>query len=121
MLREIRHPKQYADEKPRRWINSNDMDLVVWLDNDEIVAFQISYDKSKSEHALSWKNGVGFHHDRVDDGENRPFKYKGTPILVPDGELNLEKVAEKFRENAALIDRDIFEFIYERLLLYPAP
>lgn len=95
------------------------MDLVVWLDDGEIVAFQLSYDKPNSEHALSWKAGGGFHHNRVDDGEDRPFRYKGAPIPVPDGELDFQKIADKFRQNAVLVDKHINEFVYQRLLSFP--
>ena len=116
MLHEITETRQIPDEKPRRWFNDDTMDLIVWLDdNNDIDSFQLCYDKPFAEHALTWRKGSGFMHNRVDDGEGNPGSHKGTPILVPDGEFNLQTIAEKFRQAAPEIDDRVAEFVYQTL------
>lgn len=116
MLQEIKKPRQIKDEMPRRWFSDDAMDLIVWFDDDNtIAAFQLCYDKPFAEHALSWRRDAGFTHNRVDDGEGKPGSHKGTPILVPDGEFNLQAIAEKFREHAREIDSATAEFIIQKL------
>jgi hypothetical protein len=121
MLREIRNTRQVPSEHPRRWFTDEDMDLVVWLgDDDSIVGFQLAYDQIRSEHALTWKYQSGFQHDSVDNGEGRPGKYKATPILIPDGEFSAPVIAERFKERATDIDEVVSGFVYAKLLEYPA-
>ena len=116
MLREINNPRQIKDEMPRRWFSDDAMDLIVWLDeNDNIAAFQLCYDKPFAEHALSWAKDSGFMHNRVDDGEGRPDSHNSTPILVPDGEVNLKTIAEKFRKLAMDIDSGTADFVIQKL------
>ncbi len=116
MLREIKNARQIKDELPRRWFNDDEMDLIVWIDESkEIAGFQLSYDKPHSEHALTWKRDVGFCHNRVDDGEGRPGRYKGTPLLIPDGTFDPNLIASRFLENSADIDQQISQFVYEKL------
>jgi hypothetical protein len=116
MLREIKKTRRAREEMPRRWFADESMDLIVWLDRHGGVAgFQLCYDKPAAEHALSWWEGRGYAHNRVDDGEGRPGSYKGTPILVADGAFDIRDIAEKFRAAAAEIDPRIAEFVYRKL------
>ena len=115
-MREIKNPRQIKGEMTRRWFSDAALDLIVWLDyNNDIAAFQLCYDKPFAEHALSWHRDEGFLHDRVDDGEGNPGTYKGTPILLPDGEFDQKAIAEKFRQAAKTIDSGTADFIYKKL------
>jgi len=117
VLQEIKNPRQIKDELPRRWFSDDTMDLIVWLDADnEIASFQLCYDKPFAEHALTWRKESGFLHNRVDAGEDKSGSHKGTPILVPDGEFNLNTIAEKFRQLALQIDNTIADFVILKLL-----
>ena len=119
MLQEIRNPRQIKDELPRRWFSDDKMDLIVWIDETkEIAGFQLTYDKPHSEHALTWKSNGVFRHNRVDDGEGRPGKYKGTPLLIPDGMFDANIIANKFIGNSGDIDQQISQFVYEKLLTF---
>jgi hypothetical protein len=121
MLREVSDVRQIANENPRRWFSSAEMDLTVWIDTDGSVSgFELCYDKEKDERALRWLREAGFVHERVDDGEGRPGRFKGTPILVPDGLFRSQAVAERFRGESGAIDQSIASFVYEKLLAYPA-
>lgn len=61
------------------------MDLFIWMDDeDEIVGYQLSYNKPHDEKALVWDREKGFTHLGVDDGA-RPGKHPGSPLLIKDG------------------------------------
>ena len=121
VLREIHQVRQVDGESRRRWFSSVDMDLTVWLDAGGVIeGFELCYDKGKAERALRWKRDSGFLHERVDDGEGRPGRFKGTPILLPDGVFNAKKISRRFLENSPDIDRSLADFIYRKILEYPA-
>jgi len=118
MLVEIPNVSQVKGEPRRRWFNDSFFDLVLWLDDaDDIIGFQLSYDKSNNERALTWDPVQGYLHHGVDDGEGRPGKRKATPILVADGEFQSEQVAEAFQEASADVDPYVAAFVYEKLHL----
>ena len=98
-LRELAHTRQVPGEPRRRWFSSLDLDLIVWLDDAEnLVGFQLCYDKMHGERALTWRANRGYDHSAVDDGEARSTAYKQAPILVADGQLNRVRVSEIFNE-----------------------
>lgn len=86
MLKEISNPRQIQGEPCRRWFTSDTADLVVWFDsNDEVIAFQLCYDKPHAERAVTWRaEARGLSHMAVDDGEAVGMGHKASPILVPD-------------------------------------
>jgi hypothetical protein len=111
MFREIKATSQKHGEPRRRWFSGPDLDLFLWLgDDDEIVGYQISYDKLKTEKALAWDHEQGFTHHGVDDGEI-PGKYPASPLLVADGELNLPRLIYKLNQNFAETEPEIRDFI----------
>lgn len=119
MLREIKTSKTIDNDLIKRWFNDHEMDLIVWAnENGDISKFQLCYDKNYSEHALTWNESTGFRHNKVDDGEGRSGRHKGTPILVSDGIINIEAIASKFIENSTNIDINILNFIHDKLLEY---
>jgi len=121
MLKEILDVRQVPGDAHRRVFFSDDMDLTVWFDGrDDILGFELSYDKEKNERAVRWNREEGFLHQKVDDGENRPGRYKSTPILVPDGVFPAQKISRLFQENSRDIDQSFANFIYRKLLEYPA-
>ncbi len=94
MLYEIKNVKQYKNEGLRRWFTDKDFDLIVWydFDNKNIDGFQLCYDKSNFERALTWTRADNiFFHNKIDDGEI-PGAIKQTPILVVDGLFEVVKV-----------------------------
>src|SRR6266496_2922148 len=78
-------PVKLEDEVPRRWFSDDYFDLIIWtLPNGSVSGFQLCYDKTGTERALTWSPRSGFQHERVDTGEADPTKNR-TPVLVPDG------------------------------------
>lgn len=118
-LRELRDTRQVPGEPRRRWFSSPDLDLIVWLDDDEqLVGFQLCYDKTRGERALTWRLGRGYDHMGVDDGESGPGQYKSTPILVADGFFDRARVAEIFLECSESVPQDIRSTVSKLLNAY---
>jgi hypothetical protein len=93
MLQEIAEKSLNPSEKGRRWFFSHQMDLILWVDErGGLRAFQLAYDKYRDEHLLAWRPEHGLVHYAVDD--------QSTPILSPNGEADLARVLELFRDEA---------------------
>ena len=122
MLSEIPYVKNIPDEPRRRWFADDNFDLIVWYDPDKrIVGFQLCYDKQKDQRAFTWKEPGSTRHDRVDDGESEPGRYKSTPILIPDGAFDATRIAGRFKKESAEIDPTVASFVLKRLLEWRAP
>jgi hypothetical protein len=118
-MHETKNVRQIDGEPFRRWFWSDFFDLIVWIsDNKEIAGFQLCYDKNRYQRVLTWKKDAGYSHDRIDDGEISPNKYKATPILTADGIFEEKKIAELFKEESGSIDKLISDFIYSKILEY---
>jgi hypothetical protein len=119
VLKEIEKPRQVQGEPRRRWFEDSESDLIVWVGDGGVIAgFQFCYGKGKVERALTWKRGVGFVHERVDDGEGRPLHHKSTPILSADGSFDAATVSSDFRKRSIEIDSNIKLFVLGRLAEY---
>ena len=71
--------------------------LIVWSDaRGEMVGFQLCYDKTGRERALTWSPETGYSHSRVDDGESHPMQMKRTPIMFPDPVFDKDRTRELF-------------------------
>lgn len=119
LLRELPDARQVPGEPRRRWFNSPDLDLIVWMDDrGDPTGFQLCYDKLRSERALTWHADRGYDHAAVDDGEAAPGKHKSTPILVADGLFQSNRVHAEFLEASADVPEDIRQFVSDALLRY---
>ena len=116
-VHEVLRPRQVPGEPQRRWFSSSDLDLIVWCDAAGApVAFQLCYDKCRRERALTWEPATGLIQSAVDDGEfSVGMRYKATPILEPDGPLDIPRVAERFKTASPSLPRDIADFVSARL------
>jgi hypothetical protein len=119
-LRELPGTRQVAGEPRRRWFSSADLDLIVWLDDAErVVGFQLCYDKSHGEHALTWRAERGYDHSAIDDGESNPAQHKSTPILVADGRFDRERVSDIFLAASTDVPAPIRSAVAALLQRYP--
>jgi hypothetical protein len=119
VLREVANTRQAPDEPRRRFFFSHEQDLWVWFGEDDTpVAFQLAYGKYRNEHAIRWKAGRGFTHERVDDGENAGL-VKQAPILVADGAFDAPSVLGRFLELSGEMPREIVDFVAARLREHP--
>ncbi len=116
MLTEILNVRQLPGEPERRWFSSPSLDLFLWYDDEkEIIQFQICYDKGPDEHALTWHHQQGLGHHSVDDGENRSFRMKGTPIMVSGSDFDAEKITADFEQLAGEIEYKTVQFILSHI------
>jgi hypothetical protein len=112
--------RQIPGESKRRWFSSEDFDLIVWLADDQSFnGFELCYDKHRKEHSISWRDGAGFCHMAIDDGEQRPGKHKATPVLVPDGHFDAKRVCAAFSEISPLLPADIAGYVLNAIQRYP--
>lgn len=116
------HPnvRQIPGEAPRRWFCSNDFDLIVWLSGDRgFLGFELCYDKPRNEHSISWTETGGFRHMAVDDGEQRPGKYKASPVLLPDGLFDARRIHSAFREASRALPEEVASYVLRALERHP--
>jgi hypothetical protein len=122
MLIELGNVRQIEGEHRRRWFADRYFDLIVWIaEGGEIAGFQLCYDKEGDQRALTWNRPGGYTHTGIDDGENRPGRFKQTPILVADGVFDHAAIAERFKRASPKIDPPIAELVHAKLLACGLP
>lgn len=115
MFYEVKGVKQEPGNLQRRWFQAEDMDLVVWFADDELVRFQLSYDRYLAEKSIIWSKDTGFHHHRIDDGENQPGHYKATPIVTGHLPLDFSQALQLFRKNIQDSESSLFRSVLRLL------
>ena len=119
MLKEYKKVQQKKGEPRRRWFSDNYFDLIVWFDEkDEIIGFQLCYEISRNERALTWQKEEGYYHNRVISGESSAGISKLTPILVQDGVFDYESIARVLKNESRELEEKIAEFVYEKVKQY---
>lgn len=119
MLKEWEGVRQRLEEGRRRWFTDEQFDLILWYDSsDQLLGFQLCYDKPLSERAITWFASGTYTHAKVDDGEST-FGTKETAVLVSDGVFDSKAVAERFESAAGTVDHEIVRFVIDRLKEYP--
>jgi len=117
MLVEWNKPGIREGKLTKRWFGDSYFDLFVWLDEtNTIVSFQLCYGKPVDEHALTWMFPSIYYHQRVDDGENRPGKSKSTPVLLPDGMVDVPAIIRRFQDESKEIDPSVSTFVHRKIL-----
>lgn len=108
--------KQDESAGSRRWFEDAGMELIVWFDPAASpVGFQLCYPGAgRREHALTWRAGGGFAHNRVDSGDTRPDKNM-TPILVADGSVPWDSLRGEFAARSAGLEPALREFVSAKL------
>jgi hypothetical protein len=116
-MREVHPTRQVPGEPHRRWFSSAELDLIVWCDaGGSPVSFQLCYDKGRNERALTWEPSTGLSQSAVDDGESEPgLRYKATPVLAPDGPLEVQRVAAHFDAVSTDVPGEITDFVRKHL------
>ena len=119
MLKEWEGVRQRLEEGRRRWFTDEHFDLILWYDSEDVLlGFQLCYDKTGSERAITWFASGTYTHAKVDTGESS-FGIKETAVLVSDGVFDSGAVAERFRAAATKVDPDVVDLVVGRLNAYP--
>ena len=112
--------RQVPGERRRRWFASEDMDLIVWLEEGAPVSFQLCYDKGRRERALTCSADGELSHSLVDDGENRNSGYKEIAVLSSSASFDAERVERLFVEASGELPGGIADMVLEKIRRYPA-
>ena len=116
MLKEISNLSDTSSDLRRRWFSDAKLDLYVWYDKDnQIVEFQLCYDKGSDEQALAWNRETGMSHHTVNNGVTGPDKIKGSPVMTEDTSFNFVKARDLFTVAGQKLEHDLFGFILNRL------
>jgi hypothetical protein len=115
VLVEYKNVRQEPGCGPRRWFEGESFELVVWYRPDgPVEGFQILYHHRGRERALTWREGVGFSHSRVDNGTGSPLKNL-TPILLPNGSIPWEEVLTEFDVSSGSLEPALRTLVRRRL------
>ena len=118
MLREIKPVKQHEDNLFRRWFEDEFFDLIVWYDQrQEIFGFQLCYQKSRNEHALTWLEDSGYAHHKIDTGEQSVWETKA-PVLIADGVFPRQQIIESLLERSNAIDPTVVQYVVQKIEEY---
>ena len=116
---EMRDVRQVPNDYFRRWFYDDNFDLVAWYQPDgSLHGFQLSYDKTGHEKALTWYCDRGLSHHRVDSGEASPLENR-TPILIEeDGRFGMAKVLADFENSTAGLPPELRTVVLQKISEY---
>jgi len=117
MLREVSGLSQ-EETGYRRLFSDEYFDLYLWYDRKggALIGFQLCYDKEGDEHSLTWVDGKGYLHSRIDSGDSIPSRSKQSPVLVRDGYFDKEAIAERFERESANLSPEIVDLVTGKIL-----
>lgn len=119
MLNEIKDTRQIPGEGYRRWFRDEELDLILWYgDSNTIEGFQLCYDKSTRERALTWRRPNRYDHHAIDSGEV-PGTSRMSPVLVADGLFDAARIEKVFASRSDKLPKDIAGFVSGVLNGYP--
>lgn len=117
MLREISYVKQERKKDRKRWFTDDDWDVFVWNRPDgSFSGFQLCYDKTGYQRALTWMDGEAPAHTAVRETNGHAGTHDhSSPLLVADGSADIPSLVEQFRDVSAKIDADVRNHITGKL------
>jgi hypothetical protein len=111
--------RQIEGEPRRQWIADDYFDLYVWYEGGgDILGFQLCYDKSRTERALTWMRTGTFRHQRINGGESSAFDLS-TPVLMEDCSFEREPLRSEFTARAQKLEPEIRDLVLSKLEVYP--
>lgn len=120
MLTEIEKTRQIPGEGTRRWFRDDELDLIVWYSDDgSLDGFQLCYNKSARERALTWRKPNSYQHHAIDSGESATGGPKMSPVLVADGAVDSARIEKIFSKRCDGVPKKLAERISEIILNYP--
>lgn len=111
MFREYRSLRQEPGAGRRRWFESEELDLTVWLGPDGAVAgLQFTYDRGEGPRALTWRPLGGWRPAVIDAGDASPLRNE-SPVLQPGGEVPWDWLAARWTKAAPGLEPGLREAI----------
>ena len=116
---EMRNVRQDSPEFTRRWFFDDDFDLIAFYKTDGTLdGFQLCYDKTRREMALTWFAGRGLSHHTVDSGEQSPW-YNRSPMFSPDdGRAEMPRLLTTFRASEEGVPEDLKQLVVQKIAEY---
>ncbi|HCM24972.1 MAG TPA: hypothetical protein DIC34_00220 [Treponema sp.] len=116
MLAEFPNLSQSGDGY-RRLFTDDYFDLYIWYDgkDGEPTGFQLNYSVRDDPHSLTCSIGGSCTHTKIDEGEDAPGRFKGSPILVSDGAFEKDTVLERFRSASRTLDAGMRNIIIKAI------
>lgn len=115
-LFEIKPVRQFEGEMLRRWFDDDEgfFELIAWI-NDEgnVSGFQLCYDITAHERAITWLGGA-FSHRNVDTGDESPLS-NDSSILADTAVFPITDLIDRFRKSSRNIDPVVRNTLIERL------
>jgi hypothetical protein len=116
VLAEFTQVTQEIGAGRRRWFEDDVLELIVWYRGDgKWEGFQLCYPGPDSQElALTWWEGRGFSHARVDAGDTRPDKNLA-PVLIPESHVPWSALEAQFVARSAELEPALREFVLTQL------
>lgn len=115
-MRELKNVYQNEPGITRRWFTDDEYwDLIVWMRDDELFGFQLCYGPGGNEKALTWMKSGEFSHKTVNPARLKNNR-DGSPVLYPDGFFDKERIRDKFIQDSACIEKELVDFIAEKIM-----
>ena len=115
MLRELQNIRQNEGDPFRRVFNGDELSLIIWYEDEDMVGFQLNYEEKREQLSLTWDSKRGFSHRNIDDGESRPFRHKMSPVTLSDKNFNKEVILELFCKESKGLDAPEREKVFNLL------
>jgi len=113
---EIKHLNQERGTGRRRWFESDGLDFVVWYGSSgQVTGFQLCYDFGQGEHALTWREGTGFVHSRIDAGDQSPLKNRSPTLELTSAVPPWSRLAEKFDVQSDSLEPELRRLVGRKL------
>lgn len=110
---------QAEKNQQQLWFTDESQDLFIWITPDnQPVAFQLCYNKQHDEHAVLWHQYHGYSHQQIDSAKPGNGKYKMSPILLANGDLEPLRIAADFKFVSRNMDPELAAFVYQKSLEY---
>jgi hypothetical protein len=120
-MKEFKSVRQIPGEPFRRWYSDSDNDLIVWLDQYEIIGFQLIVPCSSGRTVITWRKGERPTVAGLDDGEARPGRTKMTPILIDADAVDVDDVIRRFKAVSEDLSPGLAELVAQKIVELAQP
>lgn len=114
-LREIKVSRLEDDRRiTKRWFEGDFFDLFLWSRDGQLFHMQLCYGKPMHEHAVSWREGLGYFHDGVSSltgGSPVPM----SELLEAGGSFDFTNVNARFLTESRGLETALRKFVLGKL------
>ena len=115
MLKELKSVRQIPGEPFRRWYTDNATNLIVWLDQYQIIGFQLIVPNGDEQAVFTWQEGRAVTVTSLDDGEECIGRLKMTPILSKAHAVDRLAASRHFKAVSAELPPGLSHLIEQKI------